>query len=155
MLLRRQLGNRSRFFDRVSLILSAILVFFIYNHSKSSSSCSILLEKEQSRFANRTRKNLNVSRISLEYKSLFNPLRESAPSVNDVMMAYAHGYSGLPDTTNKLPIKKILFWNEAYGSKDYGNNQRLLQIFFYEDVFILSRYRIRSGRFSEVELSNL
>ena len=51
----------------------------------------------------------------------FNPFKNSRPSnVNDVLMAYTYNSFGL-DKLKESPIKTILFWNEAYGSKDYGN----------------------------------
>lgn len=65
--------------------------------------------------------NPNFTTPILIYNSSFNPFKESTTVVNDIMMAYAHHNFGY-DKSIDHPVKKILFWNEAYGSKDYGNS---------------------------------
>lgn len=56
------------------------------------------------------------------YSSTFNPFVENKKkmSVNDIMTAYSQNDFSDTKTRNRS-VKRILFWNEAYGSKDYGN----------------------------------
>ena len=52
-------------------------------------------------------------------KRLINPFNEVAEyNINYIMNAYAFNDFGIG--CQNLTVKRILFWNEAYGSKDYG-----------------------------------
>lgn len=129
MLLWQQPTRRCRCFDRMSLILSAILVCFIYSQSKSAHNKPVTPDEQEVKppnFVNTSAaKSFGFSTNLFENKSLFNPFRskESTPDVNDIMTAYSYSNFGLYNNTSReRPIKTILFWNEAYGSKDYGSN---------------------------------
>lgn len=65
------------------------------------------------------------------YSSTFNPFVEKKKkmSVNDIMTAYSHNDFSDRKTRNRA-VKRILFWNEAYGSKDYGNKLNCKMINF-------------------------
>lgn len=123
MLVWQQPARRCRCFDRLSLILSAILVCFIYSRNKSVSKNAAYSKQEfrPSNFVN-TIAVESVDSLTNQHKSFLNPFRseKSTLHVNDIMTAYSYSNFGL-DTSKKRPIKTILFWNEAYGSKDYGN----------------------------------
>ena len=47
----------------------------------------------------------------------FNPFRQEKYKTNEIMTTYSSSNYNL---NTKRPLKTILFWNDAYGSKDYG-----------------------------------
>lgn len=152
---------RYRLFDRLPLVFSTILVLFIYNFNKPDFNSVIVVKKESSRLLQNDPTTTSATTHFPEIKtgaslhvksSQFNPFNDFlVSSINDVMMAYNHHAFNLE--LMELPVKTILFWNEAYGSKDYGN-------WFYSFkrdealITLLNRYRIRPAGFREVKLSN-
>ena len=129
MLWKQQTKVRCRCLDRLPLIVSTILVFFVYNISKPASNYVIIIETQTTELSNSDKISSEKEMFSDSTKSVrsqnetthFNPFKNSRPSnVNDVLMAYTYNSFGL-DKLKERPIKTILFWNEAYGSKDYGN----------------------------------
>ncbi len=124
MLLWQQPTKRCHCFDRLPLILSTLLVLFIYQQSKPVNKKEIITESE---FIEVFHSVENSFRNDYETtpppydESRFNPFKDSASHVDEVMTAYTYSSFGLGELKDR-PIKKILFWNEAYGSKDYGNN---------------------------------
>ena len=116
MLTRRRFSRASR----LLLLCITIIVFFVYKLRKSSSKS---LEVEN--FTHKTASYYQYSNISastnfqfsIQKHSQLNPFRETATNINQIMMAYSNNNFNIPP---KRRLKKILFWNEAYGSKDYG-----------------------------------
>ncbi len=119
---------RCRWLDRLPLIFSTIFGLIIYNISKPASNHVIVLKTETKEFSTSDQTSAAKETFSYSTKSAFshnesfrfNPFQNSPKSnLNDVMMAYTYNSFGL-DELKERPIKTILFWNEAYGSKDYG-----------------------------------
>jgi hypothetical protein len=129
MLWQQQTKVRCRCLDRLPLIFSTILVLFIYNLRKPAPNYVIIIETQTTELSNSDKISSEKEMLSDSTKSVmsqtetthFNPFTNSSLSnVNDVLMAYTYNSFGL-DKLKERSIKTILFWNEAYGSKDYGN----------------------------------
>ena len=126
MLLRQQQTKRCRCFARLPLFLSTLLVLFIYKQSSKPANDNVIVsESEFLEVYHSVEKNIRHEETTIPPtydESHFNPFTNSTLSsnVNEVMMAYTYSSFGLNEVEDR-PIKKILFWNEAYGSKDYGN----------------------------------
>ena len=131
-MLRQQLTKvRCRWLDRLPLIFSTMLVLVIYNISKPASNNLIILETETTEFSTTDQTSVVKERFSYSTQSAlshnestrFNPFKNPPNSnMNDVMTAYTYNSFGL-DEVKELPMKTILFLNEAYGSKDYGKHR--------------------------------
>ncbi|XP_057371281.1 alpha-(1,3)-fucosyltransferase C-like [Daphnia carinata] len=119
---------RCQGFDRLPLVFLTILVLFIYNFNKPTFDHVIIVKKEIHQLSKNGPTTISVAKKFREVgngapihneSSQFNPFNGSVVSnTNDVMMAYSHNSFGLE--LMERPVKSILFWNEAYGSKDYG-----------------------------------
>ena len=101
--------RRSRFINqRLPLSLTAIVVILIYHSER------------QVHFSNEIVNSKLSAKAALvnDVKVRFNPFVSVADSGDQIMKAYTHNDFGLKN--HQLPVKRILFWNDAYGSKDYG-----------------------------------
>jgi hypothetical protein len=103
-------------------------VLIIYNISKPAFNYVIIVGTETTVLSKSDQINdeemlsdSTKSAFSHNESSHFNPFKNLPTSnMNEIMMAYTYNNFGLDDLKER-PMKTILFWNEAYGSKDYGN----------------------------------
>lgn len=113
---------RLSYFDRLPFIFSTILVFVIYQSSKTPEKSVPVISKDADLSKISSHAPHAVENFSetppIRYNPQFNPFVQSSTYVDDIMMAYSYNNFGV--NPKNRTIKYILFWNNAYGSKDYG-----------------------------------
>lgn len=102
--------------DRLPLIFATAFVVLFYEGTRYSAH-----NEESARIltlATGITTTVETKAPSVDYNwTYFNPFVQPKGSVNDIMMAYSRSGFGVKSSRT---LKRILFWNEAYGSKDYG-----------------------------------
>ena len=94
----------------VTLLLILLVEKNNYSGNKATS--------DTSSFANAISASAVMTRTSTKnLASSFNPFKTRRKNLNDIMVTYSRNDFEVIEPTK---IKRILFWNEAYGSKDYG-----------------------------------
>ena len=107
---------------RICLVFIAVYVFLIYKLSTITTDFLIVIPLNFNQSTIISQQNTDVTTTlnqTIENSSFvkFNPFPELEFQTNKIMCKYSFNYFS---PSIKRPLKRILFWNDAYGSKDYG-----------------------------------